>query len=219
MQRNFKTESRIKLLYPEHTGICFSNRADFAAPLFPEELVGTDRMVKKRVLEFSHGRECARAVLEIIGQPAVAIPRGNNREPLWPAGIVGSISHSGSSAAAVAVSKKYCLGIGLDIESDKPLDKDLIPMICRVDENVESNVERAKLLFSIKESIYKCIFPTVGKIVDFLEVKVCLDEVAGRYTACSDSGRQDLDLLKHLHGSYCVYEDMVISAAWLSIER
>ncbi len=45
------------------------------------------------------------------------------REPLWPAGVVGSISHSGELAGAVVARASDAWSVGLDIELlDPPLD-------------------------------------------------------------------------------------------------
>ncbi|WP_234705049.1 4'-phosphopantetheinyl transferase family protein [Sinorhizobium meliloti] len=77
--------------------------------------------VKSRRREFSIGRACARAALSKLGFPPSAIPTGPNREPLWPSGVVGSITHcAGFHAAAVAL-QKDCVALGIDVEVDEEL--------------------------------------------------------------------------------------------------
>ena len=137
---------------------------------------------------------------------------------MWPQGSVGSISHTGCLAAAVVASTAHFAGIGLDIESVEPLSDDLIAMICRQDEDVGGDGVHAKLLFSVKEAIYKCIFPIVGAFVDFQEVKVCLDE-AGTFTASTDTWRQDLGVIERVQGAYCVVGGLVFCSAWVSAEN
>lgn len=215
MERSKEFESCIRRLFPQGTMVCLSKVAPSDAELLSAELPGTKRMAPARLLEFAHGRACARIVLDMCGAGEVAVPRGKNREPLWPQGTVGSISHTGSLAAAVATRTSDLTGIGLDIENAEPLSQDMIAMICRQDEEVGADGFRAKLLFSIKESIYKCIFPIVGIFVDFQEVKVFLDEQSKTFTALADAGRHDLAVVQQVKGAYCVESGLVFSAAWL----
>jgi 4'-phosphopantetheinyl transferase EntD len=83
---------------------CRTARDDEAgARLFPEEAMQLDGAVDSRLREFATGRSCARQALAGLGLAPAPILRGAKREPLWPAGIVGSITHCrGYRAAAVA---------------------------------------------------------------------------------------------------------------------
>jgi enterobactin synthetase component D len=215
MVRNREYESHIKRLFPPDVRVCLSTALSSRARLLTEELPGTEKMVEQRLLEFTHGRDCARVVLNMCGLGDVAVPRGNSREPIWPRGIVGSISHTGSLAAAVAARTDDLAGIGLDIESADPLSEDIVEMVCRQDEDVGSDGGHAKLLFSIKEAIYKCIYPTVGTYVDFKEVKVSLNKNSCIFTANTDAARQDLTVIERVQGAYCTVGGLVFSGAWL----
>src|SRR5277367_2552834 len=76
--------------------------APFAGISLPREL---DRAVRARRTEFLAGRACARSALRKLadGRADDAIPIGPDRAPVWPAGIVGAITHAhGFAAAAVA---------------------------------------------------------------------------------------------------------------------
>lgn len=215
MERNSELEAHIKRLFAPNVRVCLSSAVSSGARLMTEELPGTEKMVEQRLLEFTHGRNCARVVLNMCGLRGAAVPRGSSGEPVWPQGIVGSISHTGSLAAAVAASTDYFVGIGLDIESSEPLSDDIIGMICRQDEAVGEDGVRAKLLFSIKEAVYKCIYPTVSAFVDFKEVKISLEEEACTFTASTDTLRQDMAVLERLEGAYCTVDGLVFSGAWL----
>ncbi|MFL5884840.1 MAG: 4'-phosphopantetheinyl transferase, partial [Thermoleophilaceae bacterium] len=71
--------------------------------LFPEEEALVARAVAKRRNEFVTGRALARRALSTLGVAPVAIGRGARGQPLWPGGIVGSITHCrGYRACAVA---------------------------------------------------------------------------------------------------------------------
>ena len=80
---------------------CFGDPED--AVLMPGEEAVIARAVEKRRLEYITTRHLARNALARLGFPPVAIGTGGNREPLWPAGVVGSMTHCrGYRAAAVA---------------------------------------------------------------------------------------------------------------------
>ena len=72
--------------------------------LRPEERAYVESAVPRRVREFAAGRQCARLALRELGGPDEAIPVGLSRQPKWPPGIVGSITHTvGYCLAVVAV--------------------------------------------------------------------------------------------------------------------
>jgi 4'-phosphopantetheinyl transferase EntD len=202
-------------IFPSQVAVCFSAERPDRAELHPEELPSTTKMVAARKLEFGHGRSCARAALVSLGLPAIAIPMGSNREPVWPGEVVGSISHTGDSAAAVTALHSKLDGLGLDMETDEPLGADLIAMICRDDEHIAGDGSQAKLLFSIKEAIYKCIYPSVREFVDFLEMKVILDATTQRFTAQACTPSCEPELIARLEGAYRMANGLVLSGAWL----
>src|SRR5688572_21941564 len=63
---------------------------------------------KKRRRDFILGRNCARKALAALGHGNAVIERRGNGAPLWPDGIVGSITHtSGYAAALVADARRF----------------------------------------------------------------------------------------------------------------
>ncbi len=185
-----------------------------AAALLPEELEGTKQMVPGRLQEFMLGRYCARQAMLKLNEAAQPIPRGADRAPQWPAGLVGSITHTGAYAAAAVAREDSLAGIGIDIETTGPLEAGSAALICRPDEN-PTDLEQAKLLFGIKESIYKAIYPTVGKFVDFQEMEVCLNESAGSFTAIPHIRDFDAARLAGLQGKYLLTDELLLCSAWL----
>jgi 4'-phosphopantetheinyl transferase EntD len=111
--------------------------------------------------------------------------------PVWPRGFVGSITHTGDIAAAVVSRSPPVRGLGLDVENDEPLeDAGMVAMVCRPEELLPgrhashpSNRERAKLLFVVKEAVYKLYRPLNGAFLDFHDVRVILDESNGAFRA------------------------------------
>src|SRR5688500_10573337 len=77
-------------------GCCVSTGPDDALPdpLFPEEEKAVAGALERRRREFALGRMHARRALGSLGYPDVCIGVRHDRAPLWPAGIVGSITHT-----------------------------------------------------------------------------------------------------------------------------
>lgn len=106
------------------------------AVLFPEEEVVISRVVDKRRREFRTVRLCARRALRELGLPSVAVLPGEHREPLWPPGVVGSMTHcTGCRAAAVAHSRDL-VTVGIDAEPHEPLPPDVTDAIALDEELV-----------------------------------------------------------------------------------
>ena len=150
-----------------------------AAPeLFPDESNIVANAVEKRQLEFAKGRQCARAALRRLGVSDRPLLVGSQREPLWPPGVTGSISHTvGLCAAAVGWETRH-RGIGIDVEQAEALQP-------QVAERVASRHEMAalpslppllvaRLVFSAKESFYKCQFYQTRRWLDFFDVTITL---------------------------------------------
>lgn len=164
---------------------------DFRSSLTQVELVAVARAVHERQCEFSTGRRLARLALTALGQPAVAIGVGRDRQPLWPAGICGSITHAGGWCAA-AVARRSALGgsIGIDLEPAEPLPEEMLESICTKAEatmlagygSALAQVA-ARCIFSAKESIYKAQYALSGRYLDMLDVSVVLHPGMERFTA------------------------------------
>ena len=93
-----------------------------------------------------------------------AIGRGPGGEPLWPAGVVGAISHSGGLAVAVVGWASEYAGIGVDVEQRLPgLSLRAARLVCRAAEYdwaaADPGPMRRTLLFSAKEAIFKALYP------------------------------------------------------------
>jgi 4'-phosphopantetheinyl transferase EntD len=160
--------------------------------LFPEELRHVERAVDKRRAEFGTARVCARRALSQLGAPNVALVPRSDRSPRWPAGFVGSISHTKGCCAAVVARARATSALGLDMEQDTPLKNNLIPATCTLSERQfllaqpKSRQGRlAKVFFSAKEAFYKCQYPLTKTFLDFQQVELHLDATEGTF-AVSD---------------------------------
>lgn len=146
---------------------------------------------RARVRETASGRALARTLLVQGGASDGVVGRGADGAPLWPAGWIGTISHT-SALLAVAVAPAHALrGIGIDLElSDGLRDTSPIDAIClngaerALADACALGPARARVLFfSAKEALYKALYPSVRRYIDFLEVEVrACDAAAGTLT-------------------------------------
>lgn len=138
--------------------------------------------VPKRRAEFLAGRRCAFRALSDLGGCIGDLPIGPDRAPLWPPGFLGSITHAGTIAAAVAAPAGNMRGIGIDIEhvaTGAALDALEATVIVaaelgQVDTLARSmgRAEALTLVFSAKESVFKATAKAVGRIFDFHAIRV-----------------------------------------------
>lgn len=147
-------------------------------PLGPEAAV-IARAVPARRAEFVAGRAAARAALVALGLSPVAIPRGPAGAPLWPDGIVGSISHAAGLCLAAAAREVDCAALGLDIEEDRPLPADLVAEVCGPAERAslppgDAGGRAALAVFSAKEAAYKALHPRGAGVFGFDALEVTL---------------------------------------------
>lgn len=175
----------LRALVPHDVSVaCGPVRADVGA-LFDVEREAIARAVPKRCAEFASGRIYARAALRALGVPDQPIPRAADRQPLWPNGVVGTITHSNTVAAAMVSSARTYLGLGLDLEDAAPLSSDLYRAIAHPSEQgtfgvpvrtAAGPVDRGKLIFAIKETVFKATYPATGQFIDFQAATVTVSE-------------------------------------------
>ncbi|MGC1166279.1 MAG: 4'-phosphopantetheinyl transferase superfamily protein [Solirubrobacterales bacterium] len=162
-----------------------------AVALFPEEEAVVARAVERRRREFATGRACARRALKRLGGPAGPVLAGNRGEPVWPAGVVGSITHCrGYRGCAVAMATEMA-ALGIDAEPHEPLPDGLVDKVAGPEEmgaltelaQAESAIAWDRLLFSAKESVYKAWYPLTERWLGFEDAVLTLDPRERTFTA------------------------------------
>jgi len=185
------------------------------------------KAVEKRRREFSAGRYCARQALRALDCADAPIMHDQNGAPLWPQGIVGSITHSKTHAAAVAAETSKLRGLGIDLETvtrvspaitNKILTEPEKAYLLRHPDPVEKQRLQA-LFFSAKEALYKCLHPLLQCRIGFQDARIeCMpDQQTINIFMCTRI-QSALPGIKHLHGRYCYFDDTVCSAVWLEKE-
>lgn len=145
--------------------------------------------VRKRKAEYLAGRLCAREALRRATGIDVAPKTSGDRAPLWPAGCVGSITHSNGTAVAAGGSTKHYASIGLDMESIMSNEQALALtkqiLTCSERQRFQHVIASAPgefltLVFSLKESLYKALYPLTLKFFYFEDAELLCWQHDGR---------------------------------------
>ena len=173
--------------FPDHISFCLlpihstSNQKLHPA----EENYFSQLSSVSRKEHYRSGRICAGEVLSKLGargQPVLRDPQ--TREPLWPEGISGAITHSGNWAAAAAGKTSDVSGIGIDLEDlERQVDSRISRHVCIPEEQkwlqecgedfLEQNL---KIIFSAKESIFKAFFPYTRTYLHFHDARILMEQ-------------------------------------------
>ena len=169
---------------------------------FPPELA---RSVVKRKAEFFAGRYCARSALTMIDVTGITIETGGKRQPLWPVGIKGTISHTHLTAVCMVSASEGIKGIGVDQEfvlTDCLIDEISSQIINSeeshlIDQVNLSYAEAFTIAFSAKESFFKAMFPIYGEYFSFDAVMLI------QLTVELDKGEFCLELNRYFCQEFC----------------
>ncbi len=174
-------ESLLSLIAPTCV-IVEETRQDLDEPLYPEEKAYIFRAVERRRREFVTVRHCAALALGRLGERRPVQVPGAHGEPTWPYAVVGSMTHCEGYRAAAVAPRSSVRSIGIDAEVNAPLPEGVLQVVARGSELSglrdlragEGSVAYDRLLFSIKESLFKAWFPIVQTWMDFEDAKVRL---------------------------------------------
>jgi 4'-phosphopantetheinyl transferase EntD len=206
-------------LFPAGVRTVLSVHVAATATLQPAERQAAEHFATVRREEFRHGRDCARRALARLGAGPADIPVGANREPLWPPGVTGSISHAGTAAAAAVALKRDVLSLGLDLEPESPLEEALIASICLPAEiarelaGSERPGETARLIFSAKEAAYKALWPIAREFLDFHDLELRIDRETSRFMVVSRTAKCPSSLAGRIEGRFTCVNGLFATAA------
>ncbi|MGK5517858.1 4'-phosphopantetheinyl transferase family protein [Micromonospora sp. URMC 107] len=180
----------IEQILPSAVAVAESFTDPTGLTLFPEEEALVARSVEKRRREFTTVRHCARLALGELGLAPAPIVSGVRGAPVWPAGVVGSMTHCEGYRAAVLGRTTAFATLGVDAEPHAPLPDGVLDAIALPAERTRTATLSAahpavcwdRLLFSAKESVYKAWFPLTGRWLDFSEADIAIDP-AGTFEA------------------------------------
>ena len=167
------------------------SRDDIDRPLYPDEDALLRHAAPARRQEFATVRACAREALARLGLPPAPILPGPLGAPIWPAGVVGSMTHCAAYRAAAVALAAEISSIGVDAEPNEPLPGEVLDLVADDRERAwiaellaaRPEVNWDRLLFSAKESVFKTWFPLTRRWLDFREATITVDPEGGTYSA------------------------------------
>jgi len=132
-------------------------------------------------------RIVARQLLAQLGYARSPLPKGASGEPIWPAGIAGSLAHDDRVAVAAVGMQRDVGALGIDIESAVALPPDMLELVSTPRElsRIADDPLRGRLLFAAKEAVYKAVYPLDRVFLEFRDIEV---DLAGR-KASTRTGR------------------------------
>ncbi|MFG2891397.1 4'-phosphopantetheinyl transferase [Streptomyces sp. NPDC048248] len=183
--------SLIRAILPDSVASAETTTDITGIPLPPEEQALIRTSVAGRRAEFTTGRTCARRALAELGMPTgpiLADPRG---APRWPSGAIGSITHCAGYRAAVVALTCDIATLGIDAEVNQPLPAGVLDAVALPAERmwvhtlrrVRPEVHWDRLLFSMKETVYKAWYPLAHCMLDFDEAHLTVDPSQRTFTA------------------------------------
>lgn len=194
------------------------------APMAEELACLSPNAVEKRRREFAAGRAAARDMMAALGLAAQPIPVGTDRAPVWPADLVGSISHTKTAAMAIGTTAgRSFRGLGIDVEEDTPLKRDLWDAICSPQEQDWLNTQDApeqmgKVIFSAKEAAYKCQYGISNRFYGFDGMTLDLipnGPASGTFVARFTADQPPFRAGNTLPGRYAIGHGLIITLAYL----
>lgn len=194
--------------------------------LLPDEEAYLGAVAAGRRRDFALGRACAHNALRLLGyEPSPIIP-GPGREPGWPPGIVGSITHCPAFVAAAVARRAQVVTVGIDAEVHGPLPCGIVDSIALPEEHAwldamrGSKIHWARVLFSAKESVYKAWFPLTHRWLGFTEARIIISPDHGTFHAALIVPGPVLhgNRVTGFDGRFAVTDGVVVTAVWRSAE-
>ncbi|ARU96205.1 4'-phosphopantetheinyl transferase family protein [Tatumella citrea] len=141
------------------------------------------RAARKRQAEYLASRWLVREIAALCDVPEFILTNDDDRAPCWPSAFTASLSHTAGLIFVLADTDKRIAGIDVEHwmsqevaeESSSILMDDTERQL--IDSLSMPRAQATTLLFSLKESLYKALWPEVRQYIDFLQVRLlALDE-------------------------------------------
>jgi len=205
-------------------GVVLVERSDDVSidTVWPGELGPVSSASISRQMEYATVRSCARAALTTLGVGEAAILQDPKGCPLWPDHVVGSMTHCRGFRAAAVARTELVRTLGIDAEPAQSLPEGVLTRITTPQErtSIESLVAQSpetpwdKVLFSLKESLYKAWYPLTHTPLEFREATVHLHP----------NGHCDLHVTRPVppeippptwQARWCLSDGFVATAVWV----
>ncbi len=177
-----------------------------------------ERAVEKRRREFVTGRACARRALRELGVPAAPIPAGARGEPIWPTGVVGSITHCRGYAACAVAHARDLLALGIDAEPNRALPALVAAQVASGRERdlycSDAGLHKPRLVFSAKEAVYKAWYSLTGRRLSFEHVRLSFQRDTAEFSVVALTGPATMNGLRldALRGRWSLCDGVILTA-------
>jgi 4'-phosphopantetheinyl transferase EntD len=144
--------------------------------LWPGEAETFANSVDKVKRASGAARFVARQLMRQLGHAEQTVPKSATGAPIWPRGLVGSLAHDSQVAVAAMARSNQFQSLGIDVEPAEPLEAELLSLIATTSEviRIAEDPYRGRLLFAVKEAVYKTLNPLDGQFLDHHDVEVNL---------------------------------------------
>jgi len=176
----------------------------------------------KRQHEYLYGRILAQAVLKHhfgLDQPLTSL---HEHLPIWPTHVLGSISHSQNKLIVALSDKASYLGIDIEHWVTSKFAQESAHLILTPSELELWKIKAyeffdfsqfVSLIFSVKESLYKAVYPLAKQYIDFLEAFVVDIDFENQklILAFAPEIRNRYQLLEQYQGGWKVEQDYIMT--------
>lgn len=123
----------------------------------------------------------ARDALAALDHAPVPLLPGEYGAPIWPDGVVGSMTHCAGYRAVVVARAEDVAALGIDAEPHDALPKGVLAAIARLEERrmpaalpTWGGIAWDRILFSAKGSVYKAWVPVARRWLYFKEATLVI---------------------------------------------
>ncbi|THB84529.1 4'-phosphopantetheinyl transferase superfamily protein [Pantoea allii] len=134
--------------------------------------------VRKRRAEYLASRLLVRSVMAELGIADFILTNAADRSPCWPAGVQASLSHSAGVVVVAATRQPFAVGVDVEQFMSETTAQETAELLMNEQEQQLlrtlpiSFSAAATLLFSLKESLYKALWPQLRQPMDFLDAEL-----------------------------------------------
>lgn len=176
----------------------------------------------ERKNEYLCGRVLAQAVLNHhfnLDQPITSM---HEHLPIWPSHVLGSISHSQNKLIVALSNNAVYLGIDIEHWVTSEFAQESAHLILTPSEfdlwkskacEFFDFAHYVSLIFSVKESLYKAVYPTAKQYIDFLEASIFdfnFENQILMLSFCPET-QERYQLLEQYQGGWVVEQDHIMT--------
>lgn len=222
IQQRFAFLEFARPLFSDRVAMAWTDPRAPMPRLMGDEVLSVEQVAPARAREFGAGRAAARTAMEMLGQCPRPVLQGEDRAPVWPPGLTGSITHSARDCLAVVTDDTDIRALGLDLEPAIALESALWPVVCTPPEiawlaslGPSQRGHFAKLIFSAKEATYKAQYVVSHTLLDFHDITLSVDLGANTFTACFNTDIAGFNAGRQIEGRFALLSGSLLTAVEL----